>query len=111
MPEEFKKQWVEALRSGKFSQGRYGLCVYDDDDLKKHTYCCLGVACVISEIPLVPEFDFGIELSYPSCLPPEQRRKLPEFFDEMNPLIEDLVIMNDGGDDFETIATHIEENL
>ena len=39
MREDFKKEWVAALRSGEYKQG-YG-------ELKNNTgeYCCLGVAC------------------------------------------------------------------
>ena len=36
LPPEIKAQWVEALRSGKFPQGKYVLCANGD-------YCCLGV--------------------------------------------------------------------
>ena len=38
MNQEFKKEWVAALRSGEFIQGKNALCA----DGK---YCCLGVAC------------------------------------------------------------------
>jgi hypothetical protein len=34
------KKWVDALRSGRFKQGR-GSLRYDD------SYCCLGVACQV----------------------------------------------------------------
>jgi hypothetical protein len=35
---EFRKKWVEALRSGKYKPGRKRLC-------RDGAYCCLGVAC------------------------------------------------------------------
>jgi hypothetical protein len=35
---EFRKKWVEALRSGQYKQGRKRLCC-------DGAYCCLGVAC------------------------------------------------------------------
>ena len=38
MNQEFKKEWVAALRSGEFIQGKNALCV-------DNKYCCLGVAC------------------------------------------------------------------
>lgn len=41
-----QKKWVEALKSGKFKQGRNKL---DDLNEGEHYYCCLGVACVIAE--------------------------------------------------------------
>lgn len=40
MNEQVKKQWVEALRSGKYQQGREQLRVGLEDG-----YCCLGVLC------------------------------------------------------------------
>lgn len=39
---EFKKKWLEALRSGKYEQGRLFLKNLSGK------YCCLGVACDIS---------------------------------------------------------------
>ena len=36
--DEMRKQWIEALRSGDYKQGREYLC-------KDGNYCCLGVAC------------------------------------------------------------------
>jgi len=38
---EHLKQWIEALRSGKYEQGMHKLRIGD-------RYCCLGVACDIS---------------------------------------------------------------
>lgn len=38
MTPEFKALWIEALRSGKYKQGRGALRRGD-------TFCCLGVAC------------------------------------------------------------------
>lgn len=37
MPKEFLQKWLEALRSGKYEQGRARLRTYDGK------YCCLGV--------------------------------------------------------------------
>ena len=37
-----RKIWTDALRSGKFEQGKLELCNTDKDGQKK--YCCLGVA-------------------------------------------------------------------
>ena len=36
LPPEIKSQWLEALRSGKFPQGKHRLCA-------NGYYCCLGV--------------------------------------------------------------------
>lgn len=40
MNQEIKKEWVAALRSGEYKQGRGYLCDYG-------LYCCLGVLCDI----------------------------------------------------------------
>lgn len=39
MKPQIKKQWVEALRSGKYKQGRLSLRTSENE------YCCLGVLC------------------------------------------------------------------
>ena len=39
MKAEIKAQWIKALRSGKYKQGRGALRKTDN------TYCCLGVLC------------------------------------------------------------------
>lgn len=47
-PREFIVQWIEALRSGNYKQGRMQLV--KRDNLEKHwSFCCLGVACDIAE--------------------------------------------------------------
>lgn len=43
LPADFKKKWVEALRSGEYKQGSNRLYSYYDN-----SYCCLGVACRIA---------------------------------------------------------------
>lgn len=43
MNKELVRQWVEALRSGRYKQGRKALRNIDD------SYCCLGVLCDISK--------------------------------------------------------------
>lgn len=42
MKEDIKRQWVEALRSGKYEQGAGAL-------LRDGRYCCLGVLCDLAE--------------------------------------------------------------
>lgn len=41
MKPEIKKRWIEALRSGKYNQGKGYLC-------KDDSYCCLGVLCELA---------------------------------------------------------------
>ena len=47
MKEEVKDLWLEALRSGKFRQGRRRLKVMLPDG--RFEYCCLGVLCEIAK--------------------------------------------------------------
>ena len=42
MNPEVKKKWLEALRSGKYKQGRWALRNGDNE------YCCLGVLCEVA---------------------------------------------------------------
>lgn len=42
MKEEIAKLWVEALRSGAYSQAKYALCKEYSDGC---AFCCLGVLC------------------------------------------------------------------
>jgi len=50
---ELVKQWVEALRSGKYQQIKHKLRRKTDTG---YGYCCLGVLCEIAK-PLIPEAD------------------------------------------------------
>lgn len=111
LPEDFKKKWVDALRSGEFEQCHGKL----HDGIG---YCCLGVACKILGItpsfngekevipkgtPLIPEILTGHGNSYASQ-------------DAYNPLVNTLAGMNDGDNGYEKksfleIADYIEANL
>jgi hypothetical protein len=42
MDQEIKQQWVDALRSGEYSQGRYWL---RHGNRENSNHCCLGVLC------------------------------------------------------------------
>lgn len=44
MNPDIKAQWVAALRSGDYRQGREQLHTYDEE-IKIERYCCLGVLC------------------------------------------------------------------
>lgn len=59
-------KWIEALRSGKYRQGKGALAMKDKS--KHATYCCLGVACLINGLEkkfnkLTGEFTFDDETS------------------------------------------------
>jgi hypothetical protein len=66
MLNEFAKEWVKALRSGKYKQAKNVL--YEAD---RNAFCCLGVACDISGLP--PEKWHGNEYT---VLPQEVQEKL-----------------------------------
>lgn len=70
MLNENAKKWVDALRSGKYPQGRHSLNQGD------RAYCCLGVACevaIASGIPVIKTHSgFGQTIKYnnSSCVLP-----------------------------------------
>jgi hypothetical protein len=43
LPKAFKRKWVNALRSGKYTQGTSQLYSRNGQ-----SYCCLGVACAVA---------------------------------------------------------------
>ncbi len=124
LPEKFKKDWVEALRSGQYDQAKNVLrrveYVDSDDEGPTLGYCCLGVACVVHN----PNQYISPtkELLNSHMLPNE----VIEVFSQVIPVDGDfgahnykksdqlqlkLADMNDGGKSFDEIATWIEENL
>ena len=92
-----KRNWVRALRSGKFKQGRSSLRHTTSND--EVEYCCLGVACEIKitqdgKHPIYGK-NFYVDVDF-----------LP-----LN-IQEQLVIMNDVHKyNFNEIADWIEQNL
>lgn len=55
---ELVKKWVEALRSGKYKQGRSALRNRDNE------FCCLGVLCDISKQDLGIDWKLDDEIYY-----------------------------------------------
>lgn len=114
LPKAFKRKWLEALRSGKYKQGAGYLHTINDDG--QDTYCCLGVAgavCGISTekmrgVKLFNPNKLGLHLSRRQCdrIPKALRGGLND-----NPLVHELIIMNDEGKTFKHIANWIEKNL
>jgi len=102
LPRQFADKWLAALRSGEYMQGQ---------DYLKHNgrYCCLGVACAITEgVEIVePEAQMIIyadEIKNIHLIPKEltgMRNSLPI----------ELSTMNDNGSDFKQIANWVEENV
>lgn len=118
MNPEVKRKWVEALRSGKYKQGKERLCDKDNN------FCCLGVLCDIylSERNDEWENTSGIDkLCYGlSCYPPPEVRNWAGL-DYRNPHVKvpcgpdgtrSLGVLNDDCNyTFEQIADLIEEQL
>lgn len=105
MKPEFKKQWLEALRSGKYRQGRMVL-------RNKHDfYCCLGVLCDIID----PEGWKPISVNGGVYSFDGDHKYLREFVMEETGLDvkeeHNLINMNDQGYSFEQIANYIEKKL
>lgn len=109
---------VEALRSGKYSQGKDRLV--DDND----NFCCLGVACNISKSNLewtqdgLGNWKIGgeyevlpptIQAEYGFCNDNGVRKNLDDIIIE-GELYSSLADANDAGCTFEQIADYIEEH-
>lgn len=118
LPPEFKVKWVEALRSGKYSQVEGYLRLSDG-------FCCLGVACDLHKPdtwrPMRAAAKDGVYLTatngdiLPNTddLPAEVLSALRQQTSETSyNLVQDVLTgMNDNGHSFKTIANWIEENL
>lgn len=110
LPENFKKKWVDALRSGKYKQSKRRLYATDKNS-GEVSYCCLGVAAHIVA---------GIQLEHMdwcmlSTILHGHEKVVP---DELAPFFSDsttqhkLAQLNDVEDkSFGEIADYIEQNL
>lgn len=103
---ELKAKWVEALRSGKYKQGKNHLRNKDD------TFCCLGVLCdIVNETKWKPYandyyyYDEGLSLSS-ATIPPKLRKEvgLDSYMQYK------AMRMNDRGCPFTKIADMIERD-
>ena len=126
------RQWVNALRSGKYKQTSGTLCadLGEDDDTEDMRFCCLGVACdLFLEGDWERADDGGIRLvvgrKYSLGMPPLElqdainkslgfgpedynpSKKANKAFEGLEPC-EGLAGMNDGGKTFKQIARVIE---
>ena len=113
---EFKAQWLDALRSGKYPQGTVYLRRKDFDDLPGG-FCCLGVGCDITDSTQWNDAGnaFGYDSDSNICIVPIEVAR--EWFvdctsdGQVHNVLNVLTSMNDGGKDFATIADWIEANL
>lgn len=142
-PEQFRKispderKIVEALRSGKFMQGKGRLVNVSSSGENQFAYCCLGVACVVNDMPVCGDNgpasnnyyhfeDPGVNNKYPAnweiaYLPSNLCRKLGwtreghlagSVIIRSDPYPRDtLVTCNDNFYSFKEIATIIESGL
>lgn len=134
---ELRKQWLAALRSGNYKQGRNYLCRYaetnNEDEEAELTYCCLGVLLDLTkerlDIKVNKEIDkncvtfiCGAELNgsaYYTTGVPDQVKELiglrsregrihVESYNDYWPGCSSLAVMNDSGRTFQEIADYIE---
>lgn len=109
LDKKFKKEWITALRSGKYTQAQEAL--FDGTG-----YCCLGVAC---DIGIDGEWEYeegdGWYLMPDNPHYTGDDSVLPMWFREKIGLSgqaqSDLICMNDNGENFAHIANYIEEML
>jgi hypothetical protein len=120
MNPEIKKDWLAALRSGQYVQGKDYLHTIDNK------FCCVGVlADILHKKGLIPEPVLDIDNSdtfaycgHPTMLPKKILIGLG-VFDEDTPAyiggnlfcLTDLAERNDRGETFEEIAEVIEKTL
>jgi hypothetical protein len=113
MNKEIKEKWIAALRSGNYVQGREFLCKRDYNP-KEYRFCCLGVLCDLSNPSRWHHEEDNNSLYelendiYGNDMP---TRDFLESLGIAWNTAEILANMNDGGEPFSKIATHIEENL
>lgn len=119
------RDWIDALRNGKFKQGKHFLERVNNGEIE---HCCLGVLCRVAGLIAIPrivneenftEFRYGEEVSDAAL--PETFAKLMGFADEpqeggSGPAIvvdgayySSLAEANDRGVTFEQIADALEE--
>lgn len=113
LSQKLKDEWIAALRSGEYKQGRARLC-----DRKGGTYCCLGVlAEVIGELQPNGFHIYGSDtyLRKPEstdCKDGMFVTHTYEYIHVPGPAQEKLASLNDEkGSSFADIADYIEKNL
>ena len=105
MTKKLKKEWIKALKSGKYVQGVGSLW-----NRKINSYCCLGVLgkiCGVTGLSgnLKYEFLDSTNLNLKGL------NKVPEELQGTGGLAQVLADMNDKHYTFEEIAQYIEKNL
>ena len=104
LPKEFKDRWLEALRSGKYRQGKV---FFHADGEECDEYCVLGIAGLIAGYTK-EELNGYATYGKKSCKP---KKDLPKELIGFNALVSNLTVMNDHGYTFIFLADYIERNV
>lgn len=100
-----KQKWIDALRSGKYKQGKSYLKTKDGK------YCCLGVLCEIVGVPHTPD-GRGFKFYFEDANRSSDALPHPGFCGLKPEAQNDLTFMNDEENkSFNEIADWIEANL
>jgi hypothetical protein len=104
MKTEIKTKWVDALRSGNYSQGKEVLRSKDNN------FCCLGVLCDIVDSSRWVARVSNDCYAYDGChaILPRNIVRATGFPDHHTSILTD---MNDSGVPFSEIANYIEQEL
>lgn len=105
-----QQEWIDALRSGTYQQGRDRMASVDADGVTR--YCCLGVACDLAvkagePIEVTHDSDGAIAFDGASAtdvLPTRVARRLNMWLGGGR----ELALLNDRGVSFAQIADYIE---
>ena len=120
---EFKRNWVEALRSGEYQQGMNHLFDTGPSGPSQERYCCLGVACVTAgvEKDVIYQMDLideGVLIGFQGERGDQEPFPVPDmlFGEPSLSNVEGVIIgiltwANDRGFSFEDIANWIEARL
>ena len=104
-----REEWITALESGEYKQRKNFLRVGNE-------YCCFGVACELANIPQIKNKTGRYAYNGETQTPPVALQVYLGFT-ARNPVIKlntqdrtNLDVMNDGGENFETIARTIRDH-
>lgn len=98
MNPDIKAAWLEALRSGRYTQGKNVLRTYDD------RYCCLGVLCDLHSKATGTKWDKNSQFCYEY---EEAEGVLPHSVVSWAELDGDLLYYDDPDTEFCTVAVTI----
>lgn len=106
LPKEFTDKWLKALRSGEYKQCAGGL--YRDGG-----YCCLGVSLNMQGVKNSEMEDSCWLVSKHYGFRKKRSKYVPEelYGHNTNPLVKQLVDLNDLRESFTEIADWIEQNV